>query len=366
MAIKRQTILIIAFSSVAGMALLVRLGPALISPFIEGSRMVDNAKKELARLNKEVPQKRRELLTTYRELCGKTLAMDEHKAQANLQELLNELAKATQLGKLQFSNPYRGTVSDKKTKARRTVVRVTVIAECPLRNLVNFLDAFYRLPYLVNIIELHLAPPEGGAPPGSKIKVQALVETLVMQPIPKGIERDDKPITVASLDPNDRPEDSGRLTRRTRPEYDLVCTRDVFAIPAPPPPASKPAPVAAAPAPKNRFDKVPPKGPDQRAATMLVGVARYPWYDPDLGADVIYQEAITRNKGTEEKRVVRTGEPLDVGNLVFVDAEGAVVRTASRDMFFYPLGKAFTESTRLDPNSHPELYRAVQELEKQQ
>jgi len=351
---KRVSILVVVLVLVAVLGLSVRVVPWLIEPFTEGSKKLEEAKNEFRRRMEEVSRKA-ELQDQYRALAAKTLSLDAEQAGKALHALLVELAEANRLGKVSVE---RSIIS--RIKGSPTTVRVTISGECPLRSLVDFLEAFYRLPYAVSLASLSLTPMSSRGPGGTVMKFSAGVQAMVLHPNPMVGKR---PVPTASLNPKERGQGK-RLQHEYAVAYAPIYTKDVF---------SGPVQVVAAPSTpttRSRFES--PRSPtpprvDPQATTVLIGVAKYPWYDPESGQTAVYQEAVTRNDRTNEKRVVRTGEPFGLsdhaGTLVLVDSSGAVVRTPAREMYFYPLGKPFTESTRLDPNSHPDLYWAVQEQE---
>jgi hypothetical protein len=356
---KRRRMVMIALGSLVALGLTIKVGPYLIKPLTEGGDKLKRAKKEFRDLTEEVAKKT-ELQDAYRVLALRTLSRKPDLAAKALHALLLELAEKNQLGRPTVSKPSLREFKDIATKANMTVVRVTLGGEGQLKGVVAFLDAFYRLPYMVYITDLTLTPFQTRG--GQFIKLDATVETLVLQDNPMKGER---PVATAVLEPEKRGK-SDRLAGKDLSEYARIFAKDIFAVYVPPPPpqtTSRPLPPTTP-----RFPVA--NRPDPQANTVLVLVTRYPWYDVEQGTETLYQEAVTRNEQTKEKRVIRAGETFGfadrAGTLVLVDSTGAVVRTTTQDMYFYPLGKAFTESTRLDPNSQPDLYRAVLEQDRQQ
>jgi hypothetical protein len=358
---KRRQMLMIALGVAAALVVLVQFGPKIIAPFTAANRQLKAAQKRQAQLTAEV-SKKSELQEAYRALAARTLSLNADAAGKELHSVLNDLAQTARIGRPIINKPIERTSRDRVTRSPLTVISVLVQGEGQIGDVVNFLDAFYRLPYMLYITELRLTPAQ--VKTGQVIKFEAKVETLVLQPNTVVGRRQ---VTTAPLEPHLRGK-ADRLAQKNASEYKQVAAKNIFAqqVPVVQAPPQPPPPT---PVPANRFATAQPQKPDNRNKTILVGIARYPWYDGGTGGTTIYQEAITRNDLTNEKRVIRVGESLDVGTLVLVDSSGAVVRTGSREVYLYylyPLGKPLTESTKLDPGTQPDLYKTVQELERQQ
>lgn len=355
---RRQKILMIILGCAALGVATVQFGPGLIAPFTKADRDLKAAKKELDRLT-AVVSKKTELQEAYRALAIKTISLNPEQAAKDLHAIIQGVAESSKIHRPTINKAIIRPSKDPVTKALTTVVTVVVTGEGKVQDVVAFLDAFYRLPYMIYITELKLTPQPSRVGMTTTMKFEAKVETFVLQPSPMVGKR---PVETANLDPKTRPK-AERLAGKYLSSYSTIWSKNIFS-PPPPPLASSPTPPPT-PIPP-RPGPVQPHRDTGRGATILVGVARYPWYDGNQAEATIIQEAITRNERTNEKRVIRVGEALDVGSLILVDASGAVVRTANREVYFYPLGKPLTESTRLDPSTQPDLYRTVQELDRQQ
>ncbi|MBN1344495.1 MAG: hypothetical protein JXQ73_17530 [Phycisphaerae bacterium] len=286
----------------------------------------------------------------YRTLASKTFAegntVDDRVEDAgkNLKALLLEVAQKSKIGRPTINKALDQTTG-RRSGARLSVVKVNVSGQGAAKDIITFLGEFYKLPYLVRIRQLSLTPHytrTGEA----QLKMGADIEALVLPDGPAA--------RVAKIDEKPRPE-ANRLERKSIEAYAMIWEKNPFQPIVPPPPDPK--------KPDGKMDRPTRRGAKPRGEILVVGVTRYPWQDPKTGQEYLVQEVLTRNTADKAKQLHRVGDSLGEGSVVYVDSYGAVVRKPNKEYYFYPLGKALKDGERLDPQSHPEQYRAVQQLD---
>ncbi len=332
--------------------LTTQIGPWLLNPILSTGKDYDEKMEEYKELSARVARKD-DLRKRYRALAGKTLSTDPVETGKELRKLLQKAATQSLGTKYTIDRAIQRKRHDKRTGMRYIAVTIPVSGDGPVKSVVNFLGAFYQLPYMVQVRSLTLMPnlnKKGGL----TVKFRADVEALVLESNPL-MGKDPVKTADLTLDPKTAPKVK-RLKEETLAGYAGIWNTNIFlpqvakAPPKPPTGGRKPT--------------VRPKKVDKtRGEVFVVLVTRYPWYDPRTGDRVLIQEVLTRNDKNKEERLYRIGEKLDQGTLFYVDSTGAVVRTDKQEYYYYPAGKPLDQSERLDPQMHPDQYRAVQQLE---
>ncbi len=349
---KRQQILVLVVIALIAFGVITRIGPWFIDPITSAGKDLEKCNKKYEDLSALVNEKSM-LQQRYRSLGKRTLGMDAEQVAKDLRPILEPLTKSCGFIKPTVKVSPPRTYKDQRTKAKVTVVSGSVEATGTVSSVVNFLDKFYRLPYLIQIRKVDLWG-NVGKKGGVTLRVAIGVETLVLQ-------RNDlagkAPIETANLNPS-KAGKSNRLARDNVGAYALVTSKNIFL----PTKKTRPEPSKRTDIAKRGPGPAKPKGGDPLVRVVLV--TRYPWYDPTTGKEFPIQEVLTRHERRGEERLIRIGEVLDIGRLVYVDSTGAVARTSDRKHYFYAVGKTLNEREPLDANLHPDQYWAVQQLVK--
>jgi hypothetical protein len=350
---KRQRIMIGAVAVLALVGVATKGRTWFFAGLDKANRDYKKAQDQYKEYKATVAQKK-ELEKRYRSLAAKTFAKGEtvdervEEAGKDLKALLLDVAQKSKISKPNINKVLDQKTGRKRSGARLHVVKVNVSGQGPAKSIITFLGEFYKLPYLVRIRSLSLTQQYArkGEP---QLKLQVDVEALVLPDGPKGGE----PVKIADINEKPRPE-ANRLKRKSVEGYAMVWKTNIFDPQIPQREPSKPPPT---PGKRNIRTRKP------RGEILVVGVTRYPWRDTKTGQDYYVQEVLTRNTADKAKRVCRVGEKLGEGDVVYVDSYGAVVRKPNKEYFFYALGKALKDGERLDPQLHPDQYRAVQQLD---
>lgn len=350
---KRQRIMVIVVVALGLIGLVTKAGPWLLEPLLKEDKKLLEYQRQYKKAKAKLAQKE-ELRKRYRTLAKRTLALSEKGAGTALHAQLQAVAAGSRLGKPQIDQTRPRTYKDEGTGARMLAMCGGVKGQGSVQNVVDFLGAFYELPYAMQIRQITLSPsyPTKGS---MYVMADFNVEALVLPPN-RLVGKD--PVETAPLNPTTRPKDK-RMKRDNMAAYSLVASKNVFEPTIPPPPK---------PAKKDDKKRRPPqrpgrKGRDPRPDTKLVVLSRYPWIDPVTGQEHLIQEVTTRDVKTKENRIYRFGDTFDEGSLIYVDSAGAVVRKGGQELWYYPAGKALTDCERLDPELHPDQHWAVQQLE---
>jgi len=348
---KRQKILALVVIGLIAFGVITRVGPWFIYPITSAGEDLEKCNKKYEDLSARVNEKDM-LRQQYRALGKRTLGLNAEQVAKELRPILEPLAKSCRFIKPTVEVSPPRTYKDPRTKAKITVVSGKVKATGTASSVVNFLDKFYRLPYLIqirNLVLLGNLDKKGAV----TLKVEIDVETLVLQ---RNSLAGKTRIETANLDPS-KAGQSKRLARDNVGAYSLVSSKNIFG------PAKKTDPKPSGTR-ITKKDRGPAKSKGGDPLVRVVLVTRYPWYDPTTGREYPIQEVLTRHEKRGEERLIRIDEALDIGTLVYVDSTGAVARTSDRKHYFYPVGMTLKDRQLLDPELHPDQYWAVQQLVK--
>lgn len=353
---KRRRILIIIVGVLLLFGLIVKGKPWLIDPLTKIDREIAEAKERLEEKALNVEAKH-ELRDRYLKLARRTLSLNKEEAGKELRAILARLTKSVGLDKCQIDPPSeRKNLKDPTYGGTIVVVRSGVKGPGTVKQWVDFLEAFYKLPYAMQISQI--AFTQNMIDRKGDITVMLTADIDVEAIVLPGSEF--VPVAMvktADLSPTSTRPASDRL-KRDPAAHRMVWQKDIFT------PTVAKAPVATRPAPtavvkKGRFE---PKK-KQIGTTVLVGVTRWPWVDPKTGKEYLIQEVMTRNAQLNEKLIIRRGEKLDGEELIYVDSGGAVTQDNRGQLWFYPLGKPLESRVEFtDPKTAPEAWWAVQQL----
>jgi hypothetical protein len=223
-----------------------------------------------------------------------------------------------------------------------TELPIMVDTEGTLSQLTDFLHDFYATGYRVAVDKISLAPVGGESP---KLKIQIELLTLTLPKLGRVAHVTYDPLTYAA----ELAEDSVGPAPCVRAEYDVISDRIRF----------KPVPMDAGRGmePETALVPIPVdsrEGADKLSVTSAVWFAADPFvYVRDDG------------KITGPPREVRLNEALDDGNLVLIHRTGVVVRVKENPcdaatLYFYPLGRKFTEREEINAGQNPEIFQLAQ------
>lgn len=315
---------------------------------------------------------------------AETLAADPKQAQLRFRDSIHELLERydlvgdpdTKETKISTGNP--GT----HKHSGFTDVPLTIKTTGTLKQIVGFLRDFYRQPYIARLDKVSLQGDQSvineaaglvrrrsssssrgarssrgrrGAdvgPDGPLLTVNITATTLVLPKI-KGIRHESVPWPPTELE-------LGALQGGDLAVYDDIFRQSLFA-----PYKEKPVVV-------KQPDK--PKPTPQREREPIVD--RQP-VDPRPDAPYLFPRGVSMLDGRAVVYVYNDREraeppaqrveddELDDGRLLLIHRKGLVVRVTkpgrpARD-YFYPLGHSFAEREELSPETHPEIWKSLQE-----
>jgi len=322
----------------------------------------------------------------------RTLDGDRAAAHARFRTDVHELLKSSGLADL---NVRQGNPKVVNSGYRRDFVELPLIVHGngTLEQVVGFLRELYQRPYLVRVTGLKLNVQGGlggsltrkkdrdrdrpGRPVvarkeagdrreadenGPRLTVSIVVETLVLPQLP---DIEYKPIDPATI------EDPHTLALLdVKPwlrlddvmEYDRVASTNFFRIWEPPPPPPPPEETKVATVETKPPPPPAPPPPDPRKDAKhfhLVGAAVV-----DDGPIVYVEDDREKTQPPAEHRL---NQRVDDGTLVLIDPSGIVVRavdsrTGAVKNYFYEMGEAFDRRAEVSPQTHPEIYRQLQQI----
>lgn len=331
----------------------------------------NNALDYFARLDRQIADKRAELKkvsaelekidqrsSTWRDIGSETLSVDPMRSRTLL---INELdALMVKHGLTQRKvRPAQGRTD----RTGLSSVRFTLEGESSLSNLVSFLYDLYNRPFAVRVLSVKLAPTGGRNATGLKLNLSG--ETIVLPPMKSA-----PPVTTAQLG-----DGKGKPVIRTAMAelgpYLVLDSKKIFERFVPRAPT--PGPVTdhrPTPGPTQPVDNRPKRDFDPaRTSTTVTAVMA----SPDT-------QCVVLTGADKRRRIVRTGEAMDGGTLIYVHPDGAVVVYKEKDddkakddkkddgkleKDFYPLGKKLSDMSVLTEDLHPEVYFVVSQMERQ-
>ena len=318
---------------------------------------------------------------------ARTLAVDPKDAQLRFRE--NLLTLLERHGLLTDPNS-RGTkitpgaITGDKNKF--VDVQMTVQASGTLKEIVGFLVDFYRQDYIARIDRVDMqadqnamnalergkqavkkpgrtvaaAQPASLGPDGPPLNVTLYASTLVLPPV-----ANIKPAPLESIVELE----TGRL-RFPVDTYAEIVQRNFFAPYQPPPPPPPPPPPGPQPTTQDVAVVPPPPPPPPPPAGPPRDAPEKHFL---LGTSMLNGEPLAyvrdERKPNEPLLRVHLDEKVDDGVLMMIHQRGLVIRVASADGrkvdYFYPLKApnpaSFAEREELRPDSHPDVYEALQD-----
>ena len=329
-----------------------------LGPSVDLDKKIAAAEQKLADLDRVLAQKPH-FIAAWTDLAGRTLATGENEAVTRLGSELNGLATRHNLQKRTIK-PQGAVVLDRKTGLK--LVRFTMSGETSLKDTVELLHDFYRLPYVLRMRELSLNPKARSN--GREVKLTAKVESLLLP------ETDLAAVVPASDGATEA--GLGRLGEgATLAHYAGIHKRNLFApyeAPKPKPtPRRDPTPK---PDPRPRPKPEPPKCQQDADGAKQTIVALLSYWDEvaeEYVEEVVTTGAASRSargknvkgaSGSETR--YRIGDECDGSTLVMVHWRGAVTQCeATGSRYVYELGETLAQRHELTQEDYPEIYRVA-------
>ncbi len=346
----------------------------VVKPFKDVDTQIKQAQSRQSKLKKRL-KGLSDIEERWQGMTQRTLSRDPQEAQRRFREDMHELLE-------------RHGLDEPKVTPGNFVARKNDFVDVPLniraagtlREIVGFLTDFYRRDYLARIDKVTIAadqgvinsvnnPRHGGGgrrgrgsrergtsigPEGPTLRFSVSAVTVVLPDV-KDVEH----LILDEITEQDR----GRLVRAPEEYTEIFDTnifkpyeppRRVVQQPQPQPEEEEEEPVAAAP--PDPTPPPPPPPPPPPDWLVLVGVT----------ADDAGRKAYVLDEREAMRPPAEYCENAEVegGVLLLIHRRGMVIRTNEggtvRD-YFYPLGASFAEREELDPEWHPEVWRALEE-----
>ena len=276
----------------------------------------------------------------YRQYVARTGGTDVDVVRHALRRSLDELIETAGLQGAKLSPK---TKTDRKTGVH--FVEFGIGAEGSLESIVEFVEAYYELPYVARMTLMKIDPPGRRARQKGRLhKFSATLRTIVLPAHPVGLIRD-----VSQLK-----QPATYVKHREGETYALIWERTPFEEyepPIPPPDTST-----------KEVERRPKQTKTEELPPPLVG-------DPERDLKVVRMamlygvgEVYVVNTRSQTSEYVAVGDRLDEGELVLVHPLGAVTRREKGDLLVYPVGKLLSESIALDEAKRlwPEIVYAYQ------
>lgn len=321
---------------IIGALVLWRLGvPLLERTVLAVGRENEALREELDDLNAQMEgvEKPR---SAYREYVARTGGTDAKKVRNALHSRLNELIKEAGLRDAKLS-PKR-TTPDRKTGVHP--VEFSIGAEGSLESIVEFVEAYYELPYVARITLMKISPPgKRAGQRGRLAKFSATLRAIVLPAHPVGLIGDESKLQQPAT----------HVKHREGETYALIWERKPFDEYVEPKESTRVV--------RDTGGNTTPTAPQEKVG------------DPDRDVKVIRMamlygvgEVYVVNTRSQASEYVAVGDRLDEGELLLVHPLGAVTRREKGDLLVYPVGKLLSESVALDEAKRfwPEIVYAYQ------
>jgi len=344
---EREKKLLLSLIGIIVVGVVVRfVYPYLIRPMFDFGVQQAAADRELDALKTEKGDIERALQDKYATYVLRNGGTDPSKARDDLYECLNSLLQQVKLGNRKI-NPKPATI-DRKTKV--ATLKISVGATGTFAQCVDFINAFYKIPYVARISSLQLDPTSAlQRADHDEVRLDVEIEAMLLPLV----------------------DEWGMPAGKQPAEFNRVASADISTlrnwkpfspfVQATPPPTPTPGPA------KPTLSPTPPPPPDvpvwpDAEEYMVKMIVRYGTSQHRI------QEVLIENVMDFSARYVSIGEPLDNGELVMVHALGVVVHKADEGKDFgywvYPLGELLTARLRLEDAAGPwpEIYVAARQF----
>ncbi len=340
---ERERKLLIVLVAAVGLGVVVKyMYPGLVKPMFEYPQRIAAASEELESLAFDRDQLETRLGEKYKSYVLRSGGVNAGDVFQDLQDQVYEMLRQAKLTGLRLTP--RPPSEDRKT--RITTLAMSVTGTGDYDQCIAFLESFYRLPYVVRLESVKFTPTAARQRAGhNEVKFDADIEALVPPASEAfGVPQGPQPKVVA------------RTTNRgfSQLERWTPFTQEVAVAEATPPPTPRPRTTP-------RPTPTPPRGPDTWSdANAYVARVAQRYGDHSRQVDEIVLERTTDFANVN----VAVGEELDGGELVLVNAWGAVVHKYDEDRdfgyFVYPLGEALTSRIPLaQATDWPEIQVAM-------
>lgn len=346
----REKRLATAIGVVAAVGVVMRVVyPMAIKPLVDVDDEIADQQQALFELEEERDQII-EVLSNYKKLLTRTGSTDALKVRNAVQERLETMLRVAGLESLASKITPKRPVRERDTGLY--TIRFTITAEGKLRQVIQFLEKSYELPYVARFRDIEITPVTTkrvrGKKPDDQVKLTATYEVKVLP-------RHEFAEGMIDFDALEQPFE---VIKHAGEAYAMIWDRRPFQEYVAPPP---PRPVRQEEPPKTPVKKPtrpeppqpPPKPVDRdRADKVVAAVLRLPSH-----------ELVIKNTKRRTQEYVAQGQELDGGTLVYVHPYGGVVRKDEGELLFYPLGKRLTEAVPADEvPDYPGLDEVTQQL----
>lgn len=333
----RERKLLIAFISVAVVIFGWRFGgPLLIDPLFNSDDLIADAQRELDDIQAEYDEFEAKLRKQYDTFVIRTKSVKPDDVRDDLYECINDLVMQSKLRKAKIT-PKEPDI-DKRSKV--ATIRISINAEGRFRQCVDFVQRFYKIPYIARINTLKMTPTSARQKQAhDEVKLEGEIEVLVLPKeklfdTPKG----EQPKII-----KDKYAEK-KLLSKLKSWKPFTPYQKKTPRPSPTPRQDR----TPRPSPTPTPDLGPPSW-DDGVQWVLRMVMRY-------GVD----EVRLTNTADESTIHVAVGEEFDGGELVLVSALGVVSFKEDHGYYVYPLGTRVSESIRLeDADDWPEIQVAM-------
>ncbi|HRX85103.1 MAG TPA: hypothetical protein P5572_08800 [Phycisphaerae bacterium] len=346
---QREKKLLIGFVGVVVLAVGMSLYKSTIRPLFEGNAGLEEAADRLADRSEELESLETRLHDQYRALVLRNGGMDPSRWRDDWYERLDTLLRSVKLGSGRITP--KPVAINQKTKV--ATLKISVSAKGTFAQCVDFIRGFYKIPMVARLASLRLVPTASAhRADHDEVTLDAEIEAMLLPPSKAWGEPSGK-----------QPEEVDRMAaadismlRSWRPFNPYIPPPTPTPTPTPGPVVSPTPSPTPSPPPVDRPDEWPDA--DELIIKMVSGYG---------SGDYWVREVLLENVMDFSTRYVAAGEDLDGGELVLVNALGAVVHKQSDNHDFgywvYPLGELLNARLRLEDSAvqWPEIYVAARQ-----
>jgi hypothetical protein len=308
--------------------------PTLISPMVELGSKVRQAQTEQERLAIELEEVENHVRDRYHSYVLRNTGTNPDAVQSVFIDSLDGVLKDAKFVNKQ-TNPKNPSI-DRKTDV--ATVRASVTATGSIAQCLQFIHGFYELPFVARITSIKLTPtPANQKVDHDEVRMNVEAEALVL-PYDERFGKPDfsQQIPAGHLVQADLPELSKWRPFSEYRKPETIVRTDPTPTPGPPTPSPTP--------------RIPTVPMDANGHEIVLRACS--------GYGI--NEVLLVNVGTNVREYVPVGGNMDGGELVLVDAWGAVVHKAIEDKDFgyyvYPIGDYLASAIKLEEAAtNPEL-----------
>lgn len=333
---ERERKLLIAFISVAVVGLGARYGRTLLlDPLLNSDKMVADAQGDLDAIQTEYDDYEATLRKKYDTFVIRTKSARPDEVRDDLYDCISNLVLKSKLKKAKITPK----VPDIDKRSKVATIRISITAEGRFRQCVDFIQRFYKIPYIARFNSIKLNPTSARQKQGhDEVKFDGEIEVLVLPEeklfdAPKGAQ----PKTIKGKYVE------AKLLTKVKSWKPFTPYQKKT-----PPPTPTTKPRTPWPSPTPTPDMGPPSW-DDGSQWVLRMVMRY-------GVD----EVRLTNTADDSTIHIAVGEEFDGGELILVSALGVVSFKEDYGYYVYPLGTRVSDAIPLgEADDWPEIQVAM-------